>query len=241
MPIPNGGSENAGQDGQQAAPAVKTQAQLETERAVAITESINNHKAAEAARKEAEAYKQVAKDPNSLLKIHESDPAFANKVSQEVFGKTYDELVAEAEARRNGGKKTGENVDEAVNKALEKRDRETAKRRLTEAEDKFYADAGLVPGSDLYKKIREQYTQYSPANVEAARQILTMLHDNAKKGSANGLDLGTTPPPMSGSSASSGSASSANKKPVPTAAQKAIMPQLKITQAEFEKYAKPRS
>ena len=125
---------------------------MSSERKTAITEAIENNKEAKTAKAEANYYKKmtsVQRNPDYLTEIHMEDPEMANKLAQELYSKSYDQLLAEARGE------TTPNVD--VNKLVDakfaQREREAEVKRIDKLEDKFFEDNKITLGSEEYNKI----------------------------------------------------------------------------------------
>tara|TARA_Y100000310_G_scaffold335810_1_gene418770 strand:+ start:955 stop:1743 length:789 start_codon:yes stop_codon:yes gene_type:complete len=156
--------------------------QLRQERATAVTEAIKHSKEAKSARADVEYYKayaQVADDPNALLKVREQDSELAERITQEKWGVSYDELIERVEQENSPKKKaqySEADIDRIIEQKLEQRTQSTQKQKIDDYMTDFFIDNDVDVKSPTFKNIMEELDTYQPKSLKQAEKLLSMIY-----------------------------------------------------------------
>jgi len=174
---------------------------LQSERKTAITESIANSKEAKTAKAEASYQRQVNsvyRNSENIRELHNEDPDNADKIAQEVFGKSYNQLIAEAQ-----GDKPEQNVSQLVQEELAKERRVEEKNKVEEFKEKFFDDNQITLGGEDYNKILKIVNQHNPDTLSKASSLYKMALNEVKGTKPNMVNPNTPPSPTSVGAATS--------------------------------------
>lgn len=134
-------------------------------------EAIRLHKENRQVKAEAAFLKQVAavsRNPEQLKDIAATDLETADKISQELYGKTYSEKSEETEEDRE----TRSIVQEEIKRTERKREQDA----IAEMEENFFAGKDILPGSEEFRKIMDDYARYTPKSLSEAKRLLEMAY-----------------------------------------------------------------
>lgn len=215
---------------------------LKQERADAITEAIKHSKESKSARADAEYYKtyaQVADDPNSIISIRERDASMADRIAQEKWGMSYDDLIAKAnegeepsETTKSTPRYTESDIERIVEKKLQEKNTTSEKQRIEDYTIDFFIQNDVDVKSPTFKNIMEEFDTYAPKNAGQAEKLLTMLYreQTGRNSTAVGNIESVSFPRNSGRKTYS--KSSAYKDAAKTAKSLGM----DLTEADFKKY-----
>ncbi len=156
--------------------------QLRQERAAAVTEAIKHSKDAKSARADVEYYKayaQVADDPNALLKVREQDSELAERITQDRWGVSYDELINRVEQESSPKKEaqySASEMDRIIEQKLKQREYSTEKQKIDDYMHNFFIDNNVDPNGPTIKNIMEELETYHPKNLNQAEKLLSMIY-----------------------------------------------------------------
>lgn len=157
----------------------KSAEQLKEERKIAIQEAVKNSKEAKDAKAELSYYKEsnaVAKNPDYLIKINEKDPVLAEKIAQDLWSSSYNDLL---EAGTQQSNKTQPNVSELVKAALQKEreaEKQTAEEQnINKSLEDFLVKNEIIPGDPKFKTINSEFNSTTFSSASQAKRFLAGL------------------------------------------------------------------
>jgi hypothetical protein len=155
----------------------KTAEQLKAERATAIQEAVRNSKEAKEAKAQLKYYEtslKVAKDPNTLISINEEDPDMAEKIAQELYGKSYLSLL-NGEQSDDTENMTEADLYKLFKKFQEKEGKVSVEQQIENEITGFFASKNIMPGTPLFKKIYEEVSDMRFTDPKQAKRMLNAV------------------------------------------------------------------
>lgn len=163
------------------APLEKTAEQLRSERASAVTEAIKNSKEAKTARADADYYKayaQVADDPDSVVNIYSKNAELAERIVQEKWGMSYDELISKAQEgdKESEAAYNPNQIDALIDKRLSQREQRAEQQRIEKTTIDFFTANDIDLKSSTFKDIMSDYSSYNVKSEAQSKRLLNMLY-----------------------------------------------------------------
>ncbi len=143
----------------------------------AITEAIANDKKAKEAKSKLtylETFKTVAKDPNQIVQIHDTDPQLAEKLANDIYGKEYKQLFEQEKTM------DATDIEKIVEKVMQKNESKSGVKKINTAVEDFFVENKILPGTDLFRKINDEFHGYTVKSVTQAKNVLSGLLRNFK-------------------------------------------------------------
>lgn len=139
----------------------------------AITEAIAKDKEAKDAKSKLsylEAFKKVAKDPNQIVQINETDPELAEKLAGDIYGKSYDQIFDKEEKGMNAA-----DIEKIVAKAMAAEKSKADVGNIDKTIEDFFVENKIQPGTELFRKINEDFHGYTVKSSDQAKNVLSGL------------------------------------------------------------------
>jgi hypothetical protein len=108
---------------------------------------------------------KVSKNKDSLKDIYEDDHELAERISQELFEESYDNVFDDSPEL---------DQKKLIREELDLRDRKKEKEAIEDYEVKFFAKNEITPGTEEYKKIMNIYHDFEPKTLKKAKTLLSM-------------------------------------------------------------------
>ena len=149
------------------------------QKATAIKQAILNKEKAKQATAEAEYLKyenQVLRDTSKILDLHSESPELAEQIARNVWGLSYDDLIAQAN-QKTGNSSTSEDMEKTVERVLNKQAARAEKDKIEELKIEFFIQHDITEKSPTFKRMLNDYSDFPvPKTAAQAKRILELLY-----------------------------------------------------------------